>query len=151
MARMHSRAKGKSGSTRPSNPQKPAWVPIKAKEIEMLVVKLAKEGKRPSVIGTLLRDVYGVPSVSVLTKKRVHAILQEKQLLPEMPEDLMALMRRAVMIRKHMAENKKDMTAKRGLQLTESKIHRLAKYYKSEGRLAADWKYDPEKIKLTVQ
>ncbi len=150
MARMYSRRKGKSGSVRPSAPQKPAWVPIKAKEIEMLVVKLAKEGKRPSSIGTLLRDAYGVPSVRLTTKKRVHGILKEKSLLPEIPEDLMAMMRRSILIRKHMAENKKDMTAKRGLQLTESKIYRLAKYYKRVGRLPADWKYDPEKIKLTV-
>ncbi|MFH1010517.1 MAG: 30S ribosomal protein S15 [bacterium] len=151
MARMYSRRKGKSGSTRPSSPQKPGWAPIKGKEIEMLVVKLAKEGKKPSVIGTLLRDIYGIPSVKLITKKTIHDILKEKQVLPEIPEDLMALMRRSVLIRKHLAENKKDMTAKRGLQLTESKIGRLVRYYKTTKKLPQDWKYDPEKIKLVVQ
>jgi small subunit ribosomal protein S15 len=151
MARMYSRRKGKSGSTRPSVKQKPAWLPIKGKEIEMLVVKLAKEGRKPSAIGTQLRDVYGIPDVALATGKNVTEILKEKKLLPEVPEDLMALMRRSVFLRKHMAENKKDMTAKRGLQLTESKINRLAKYYKRTEQLPADWKYDPEKIKLAVQ
>ncbi len=37
------------------------------------------------------------------------------------------------------------------IRRTESNILRLSTYYKRVGRLPADWKYDPEKIKLTVQ
>jgi len=148
---MHSRAKGKSGSTKPAKPTTPSWISVKPKEIEMLAVKYAKEGKSPSKIGLYLRDEYGVPNVKVVTGKTVKQILQEKHLLPELPEDMMALMRRAVLIRKHLAENKKDMSAKRGLQLTESKVNRLAKYYKSTGVLPKEWKYDPERIKLYVE
>ena len=44
-----------------------------------------------------------------------------------------------------MEDNKQDQTAKRGLQLTESKINRSAKYYRKEKKLAVDWKYDPRK------
>ena len=51
---------------------------------------------------------------------------------------------------KHLEKNKKDMVAKRGIQLTSSKIHRLAKYYKRKGILPQDWKYDREKAKLIV-
>jgi small subunit ribosomal protein S15 len=32
-------------------------------------------------------------------------------------------------LRKHILSNKKDKTAKRGLQLLQSKTHRLDKYY----------------------
>ena len=151
MARMHSRKKGKSGSTRPAQATKPSWMGRKPKEVEMLVVKYAKEGKPSSRIGLHLRDEYGVPSVKLVTGKSISQILKEKKLRPELPEDMMALMRKAVLIRKHLAENKKDMPGKRGLQLTESKIFRLAKYYKRTGVLPDSWKYDPEKIKLQVE
>ncbi|MFZ8854922.1 MAG: 30S ribosomal protein S15, partial [Thermofilaceae archaeon] len=33
-------------------------------------------------------------------------------------------------------------------QLVESKIHRLVRYYKREGVLPPDWRYEPEKIVL---
>jgi small subunit ribosomal protein S15 len=151
MARMHSRAKGQHGSTRPAKLTKPSWLSLKPKEIEMLVVKYAKEGKGLSKIGLYLRDEYGVPSVKVVTGKSVKKILNEKKLLPEIPEDLMSLMRKSVLIRKHMAANKKDMTSKRGLQLTESKINRLAKHYKATKVIPAEWKYDPEQIRLYVE
>lgn len=150
MARMHSRKKGKSGSTKPMKLVKPTWVSLKPKEVEMLILKYAKEGKTPSQIGLYLRDEYGVPSVKALVGKSVKDILAEKNVLPEIPEDLMALMRKAVLVRKHLVENKKDMPAKRGLQLTESKVNRLVKYYKRTGVLPAEWKYDPERIKLYV-
>ncbi len=151
MSRMHSRKKGKSGSTKPAKLAKPTWATRKPKEVEMLVVKYAKEGKTASQIGLYLRDEYGVASVKLTTGKSIKKILEEKKLAPELPDDLMALMRKAVLIRKHMEENKKDMPGKRGLQLTESKIMRLAKYYKRTGALPADWKYDPERIKLYVE
>jgi len=62
----------------------------------------------------------------------------------------MALIRKAVSIRKHREDNHKDNTSKRGLQLTESKINRLSKYYKKTSVLSRDWKYDPSSIKLLV-
>jgi small subunit ribosomal protein S15 len=148
---MHSHARGKSGSTRPSSPTKPAWLAQTPKETELLVVKYAKEGKSPSQIGILLRDEYGIPSVKLVTDKSVSQILAEKELLTDIPEDIMALIRKVVFVKKHMDENKKDMTAKRGLRLAENKINRLAKHYKSTGRLAADWSYDPERIKLLIE
>src|SRR3989338_2145164 len=38
----------------------------------------------------------------------------------------------------------------RGLQLTESKIKRLVKYYKANGKLPQNWKYDREQAKLLI-
>jgi ribosomal protein S15P/S13E len=63
----------------------------------------------------------------------------------------MALITKVVRIKKHQDENGKDMTAIRGQRLAESKINRLVKHYKTTGRLAKDWSYDPDRIKLYVE
>lgn len=151
MARMHSRKKGVSSSTKPSRKVAPGWLKYKSKEVELLIVKYAKEGKNPSQIGIYLRDKYGIPNAKLVTKKSISQILKEKKLLKEIPEDLMALIRKAVLVRKHLGENHKDMPAKRGLQLTESKIKRLTKYFKQKGKLPLTWRYDPKRIKLVVE
>jgi small subunit ribosomal protein S15 len=151
MARMHSRKKGKSGSKKPIKKTKPTWLRYTPKEVEVLIVKLAKEGNTTSTIGVHLRDNYGIPSAQLVTKKSITQILQEKKLIGDVPEDLIALIKSVLALKKHLEENKQDKTAKRGLQLTESKVRRLVKYYKKNGKLAADWKYDPDKIKLMIE
>jgi small subunit ribosomal protein S15 len=145
MARMHSRDKGISGSKKPFKKTVPTWIRYKPREVELLIAKMSKEGKTPSEIGLVLRDTYGIPDVKTLTGKSIGKILTGKKLLHEVPEDLRALIRKSAMIRKHMEENRQDKTALRGLQLTESKINRLVKYYKNSGRLPVEWKYDPSK------
>jgi len=45
-------------------------------------------------------------------------------------------------VRKHMERNRKDMDSKFRLILIESRIHRLARYYKLAKKLAPNWKYD---------
>ena len=144
MARMHSRKKGKSGSKKPIKKAIPSWMGYKPKEVELLVVKLAKEGKSPSEIGLILRDNYGIPDVSIVCGKSITEVMRGNKLAPEIPDDLTALIRRTVLVRKHLEKNKKDQTAKRGLILTESKIKRLVKYYKANGKLPLEWKFDPE-------
>jgi len=151
MARMHSRRKGKAGSLKPENKTKPSWLRYSEKEIEMLVLKLSKEGLKPSQIGLRLRDSYGIPDVESLTGKRITEILKEKGIKSKVPEDLQALLKRTIAIRKHIESNKHDNTAKRGLQLTESKIRRLVKYYKRTKVLPADWTYTPENIRLYLE
>lgn len=150
MARMHSRKKGKSGSTKPSVKTVPTWVRYKPKEVELLVMKLAKEKHTASRIGIILRDLYGIPSVKALAKKTISQILAEKKMLPAIPDDLMALMKKSIMLKKHLEENKKDIVANRGYQLTDSKIKRLIKHYKKTRKLAEDWAYDPEKVRLLI-
>jgi small subunit ribosomal protein S15 len=147
---MYSGAKGIAGSTKPSKKVLSSWVRYAPKEAEMIISKLAKEKNAPSQIGTILRDVYGIPDVSLILKKSISDVLREKGLMNETPEDLSSLIKRSISIRKHLEANKNDQTAKRGLLLTESKIGRLAKYYKKNGVLPQTWKYDPEKIKLLV-
>ncbi|HLD42954.1 MAG TPA: 30S ribosomal protein S15 [Candidatus Nanoarchaeia archaeon] len=150
MARMYSRKRGKSGSKRPVKRTKPAWLGYKPKEIEIIIAKLAKEGKSASQIGLILRDTYGIPDVRPILKKKITGILQEKKILPEIPEDLFALMKRSNALRKHFEVNKKDMVAKRGLQLTDAKIKRLIKYYKKIRKLPVGWKIDAKRIQYTT-
>ena len=147
MAKMHSRGRGNAGSNKPLSPAKPTWIRYKPKEIELLIGKLAKEGKDSAQIGMILRDSYGIPSVKLLTGKKIQQLLAEKKLLPELPEDMLALIKRVIALRNHLEVNKHDKTALRGLQLTESKVKRLAKYYRQIGKIEANWKYDPRSIK----
>ena len=127
------------------NKEKYTWVRYKAEEIEAIVVKLSKDGKSTSEIGLILRDTYGVPDVKILTGKKVSKILIEKGIIKELPEDLLNLIKKAVLIRKHLESNSKDVPAKRGIMVTESKIKRLANYYKAQKRLDQDWRFDPKK------
>jgi len=127
------------------------WVKYKPAEIEEIIFKMAKKGLGSSEIGLILRDQYGIPSVRDFSKARIARIMKKHEAMPPMPEDMFNLMKRAVLLRNHMSKNRHDYTSKRGLELTESKIRRLAKYYKGRKLLAHDWKYDPEKARLLVK
>ncbi len=150
MARMYSRRKGKSGSTRPVDKKKKTWMKYDAKEAESLVLKLAKTGLTKSQIGLTLRDSYGVPDIKIITKKSISKILEKNKLEAELPEDLNSLIKKDIQLIKHFESNKQDMPAKRGIRLTESKINRLVKYYKKKGRLPKDWVFDKDKARLLV-
>jgi SSU ribosomal protein S15P len=110
------------------------------------VVELARRGFPPSQIGIILRDQYGIPLVKPITGKKLTRILEEHGVKQELPEDLLNLIRRALRIRKHLEEHPKDMASRRGLQLVESKIHRLIKYYKRVGKLPKDFVYNPQAL-----
>lgn len=144
------RRKGVSQSTRPARLTPPRWVRFEAGEIEELVAELARKGYGPSMIGIILRDQYGIPLVKPLTGKSVLEILRERGLAPPIPEDLMSLIKKAVNIRRHLSEHPKDTNSMKGLVEVESKIRRLARYYKREGLLPSDWSYDPERARLLV-
>lgn len=150
MARIHARRRGKSGSKRVYRDVPPEWVDLKAEEVEKLVLKLFNEGYEPSMIGMILRDTYGVPSVKQITGKKIVEILKENGVEIKLPEDIKSLIKRAINLRKHLERHKKDYHNKRGLQLIEAKIHRLASYYKEKGVLPEDWKYDPVKLEIEL-
>lgn len=63
-------------------------------------------------------------------------------LAPSIPEDLWHLVKRAVSVRKHLEVNRKDRDSKFRLILIESRIHRLARYYKSKQQIPPTFKYD---------
>jgi|YelNatPaOPRAMG01_1025707.scaffolds.fasta_scaffold111529_1 small subunit ribosomal protein S15 len=128
-----------------------SWVDYKPKGVEDLVLKMAKKGYSSAKIGLILRDQYGIPSVKAITKKTVTQIMKENNLYPELPEDMLNLLKKAVNLMNHLQKHRKDYHSKRGLQITESKIRNLAKYYKRKGILPKDWVYDPEKAKLIIK
>jgi len=116
--------------------REPGWSDVDAEDIESRVVELAEQGHDPSVIGLKLRDegVKGVPvpDVKLATGKKLTDILEAHDADSEFPEDLRNLMAQAVRLREHMAENGQDHQNKRSLQNTESKIRRLANYYRGD-------------------
>ena len=150
MARIYSHRKGKSGSKRPFRTSSPSWVNYSKEDINKLVVKLSKEGKSPAMIGTVLRDSYGVPSVKLITNNSIVEILEEGGIKAEVPRDLFDLLAKSVNLREHLIKNKQDKHSKRGLQQAEMKILRLVKYYKRTGKLAEAWKYSPANAKIII-
>lgn len=151
MARMHARKRGRSGSTRPLTTEVPEWIPLGPEEIEEQIVRLAKDGVSSSKIGMVLRDQYGVPSVKLVLGKSISDVMIENDLRPKLPDDLTSLMRKAVNLSNHISENHKDISNKRSLQLVESKIRRLTRYYKGTGVLPQDWKYSIKTAELQIQ
>jgi small subunit ribosomal protein S15 len=147
---MHTRRRGSSGSDRPAADDPPEWSDIDEDAIEDRVVELAEAGHSPSEIGLKLRDegVDGtpVPDVSLATGKKVTEILDEHDAEPDLPEDLRNLMERAVRLREHMLENPTDYQNKRALQNTQSKIRRLADYYRGD-ELDAEFTYSYDTAK----
>jgi len=114
-----------------------------------MVIKLAKEGNSTSRIGTILRDRHAIPLVKPITGKTITKILKEAQLAPSMPEDLGNLIGKAKSISVHYEKNKTDLNNKRSLQIIEAKIHKLSRYYKREGKLPSNWKYEPKIASIT--
>lgn len=138
---MPKKEKGRSHSTRPVGKRPPVWCKYTPDEVVALVVKLAREGNPPSRIGVILRDQYGIPLVKPIVGKGILKILGENGLAPRIPEDLENLLKKAARISAHLQKNRKDAHNKRALQIVESKIHRLAEYYKGRGALPPNWEY----------
>jgi small subunit ribosomal protein S15 len=150
MARMYARRRGQSGSVRPYRKEAPEWSNTDVAAIEKVIVDLSKEGVSTARIGLVLRDRYGVPDVKLATGKRIGQIVKEKGLEGPIPEDLKNLIVKALGLRKHLGENKKDVHNKRQMQLTESKIRRLVRYYVSSGKLPKGWVYKPETAEILL-
>ena len=149
MARMHARRKGRSGSSPQTRKENPKWS-LNSKDVEKLVLELSASGNSSSEIGIILRDLHGVPSVKLATGKSISKILSSNNNSSQLPEDLTNLMRKAVRLGEHLKLNKNDVHNKRSLNLTEAKILRLAKYYRSKNVLSDDWKYSLADAKLLV-
>merc|ERR1711935_142974 len=98
---------GISGSALPFRRKAPAWTTMSPTNITDLIVRNAKKGLTPSQIGVLMRDAYGIPQVRFLTGKKILRILNK---------------------------NRKDIDCKFRLVLSESRIHRLTRYYKRTGQ-----------------
>jgi small subunit ribosomal protein S15 len=141
---MPKQEKGKSHGTRPVGKRSPSWCKYQPEEVEALIIKLAKEGNSPSHIGAILRDNYAIPLVKPIIGKTITRTLKDADLAPAMPEDLGALLKKAESLGVHYEKNKRDLHNKRALQMIEAKIHKLSRYYKREGALPQNWKYEPK-------
>ncbi|WNY25621.1 30S ribosomal protein S15 [Methanolapillus millepedarum] len=150
MAKMHTKRKGQAGSKKPFRTEVPEWVNVSSEDAVKVILDLWKQGVSTSEIGMVLRDQYGVGDVKLLTGKKITQILKDNQVNPHIPEDLTNLIIKALGLRKHLSANKKDLHNKRSLQLTESKIRRLVKYYHSTKVLPMDWVYKPETAEVML-
>ena len=146
---MPKQERGKSHQTRPVSKRPPSWCKYQPEEVEALIVKLGKEGNSPSHIATILRDQYAIPLVRPIIGKRVMKVLKENELAPSLPEDLASLLKKAESLALHLEKNRTDQYNKRALQLIEAKIHKISKYYKHEGILPSNWKYEAKIASIT--
>jgi small subunit ribosomal protein S15 len=141
LVKRRAHAHGKSHSIRPISRKAPPWCRFEPEEVEALVIKLGKDMVPPSLIGTILRDQYGIPLVKQITGKSVTQILKENNLAPSVPSDLASLLAKAVRLARHLERHKADSKNKHALQLLEAKIHNLSRYYKRTGQIPKDWEY----------
>jgi small subunit ribosomal protein S15 len=123
---------------------------IKPNEVKKLVLKFAKQGKSASVVGMVLRDEYGIPDIKKLTGLSVTKILEEQKHKTPLPDDLRALIKKSLELKAHLEDNRHDMPAKRSLAKTEARVRSLVAYFKKQGKLDKDWKYEPDRIKLLI-
>lgn len=147
---MHTRRKGKSGSTKLIRSEAPSWSTMSSDEINKSILQMWKQGMSTSLIGMVLRDQYGVPDVKLITGKKITTILKENDQTQPIPEDLYNLLIKAIGLRKHVLNNHADKHNARALNNTESKIRRLVKYYQSNKVLPLEWKYKPETAEMLI-
>ena len=142
MGRMYIFGKGISKSARPYRRTPPSWLKLTGKDVSDKICKLAKKGLTPSKIGVILRDQHGVGQICHVTGSKVLRILRANGLAAAVPEDLYMLIKKAVSMRKHLERNRKDLDSKYRLITVESRIHRLARYYKQAGTIPPTWRYE---------
>merc|ERR1711920_576459 len=116
MGRMHSKGKGISKSALPYRRTPPSWFKQTPAEV--------------------------IEQVCHVTGSKILRILKKKGFAPEIPEDLYCLIKKAVSVRKHLDKFRQDKDAKFRLILIESRIHRLARYYKLVKALPPNFKYE---------
>lgn len=153
MARMHTGKHGKSKSRKPvvAQGEKPEGLKLSDKEIVALITDYAKQGTHQAQIGQLLKEKHNVPYVKQIFNKRLRPILEENGFKAEIPQDLMDLLRKAIILRRHLDKNHNDVHNRTRLNRVEAKIWRLSNYYKENGVMPADWKYDPVQVALIIK
>ncbi|XP_014667006.1 PREDICTED: 40S ribosomal protein S13-like isoform X2 [Priapulus caudatus] len=110
---------------------------------------LTQEVDRLLGLGVILRDSHGFAQVRWVTGNKILRVLKTKGLSHNIPDDLYHMIKRGVAARKHLERNRKDRDAKFRLIL-ESRIHRLARYYKRKRVLPPNWKYESDTASAMV-
>ena len=150
MGRMHASGRGKSGSNRPFVDAAPEWSNTDKSAVEETILELSRKGHTAAEIGLILRDQHAVPNVRLVLGERVGQVLARNEISPEIPEDLMNLMRKALRMLDHLNTNRKDLHNRRQLELVESRIRRLSRYLKGTGALDSQWTYKRDQLRLAV-
>lgn len=114
-------AKGKSTK------KKPDWMKIEDKDIEAVIVKLAKDGLTSEKIGLKLRDKYGIPTTKV-TGKKINQILKENNLYKDATQS--NLEKKQDLIAQHLEKNKQDKKARRAFTIIRARLTKYKKYKK---------------------
>ena len=130
---------------------RPEWVTTDTGEFTTQAIQLARGGLSAAQVGMTLRDSYGVPSIRAITGKRMTEVLTAGGIKAELPDDLQSLLKRVVHLQRHLAQHPKDLANRRGLSLMESRIRRLARYYRQRKVLPADWTYTAAGAVLQVE
>ena len=125
------------------------WVKLTPEQIGKLVVEMNKEGLNASQIGIKLRDEHAISSIKSVTGKNMKGFMEENGINQEIPEDLEALVKKALSIQNHLKSNKGDRKNVRSLELLEAKVHRLSKYYKKKNVIPKNWKYKSVIVQLS--
>lgn len=113
--------------------EKNTWMKKDNKEIEDLVISLAKQGLSSEKIGLVMRDTHGVPKVKIIGKK-ISSIIKEGNIKQGM-QDVDNLNKKAERLQKHLEKNKVDKGAKRSMHRTKDKLKKLVTYYNRRGIL----------------
>ncbi|KRH93583.1 40S ribosomal protein S13 [Pseudoloma neurophilia] len=140
MARMHSNNKGKAQSVVPYHSFYPSHVTKTKEEIIAKICTLGRKNIVPSMIGNILRDEDGIGRISDMTHTTMTNVLRIHNLQSKIPEDLNALVKKCTNMRAHLERFKNDNDQKYRLIQTESRMYRLARYYKKKGRIDDKWK-----------
>jgi small subunit ribosomal protein S15 len=150
MARMHTKKHGKAKSRKPVRDSLQA-PEIDVPKTEALIVEMASRGMQPALIGQKLKEEHGVLYIKHSMGRSLTQIVAEKVAKPQIPYDLMDLMKKAVSINSHLNSNKHDTDNRMRMKRLESKIWRLTKYYIREGKLPTGWRYDPKQAELLIK
>jgi small subunit ribosomal protein S15 len=119
-------------------------------EIYKTIETLSKKGEPKAIIGLRLKEQKAYTKKE--SGKRISQVQEELGLTNnKLPDDLIDLIKKAVKLLKHKESNKKDMTSKRGYQLTVAKINKLRNYYISKNKIPKDWRYSDKTAKLLVK
>lgn len=140
----------KEKKARKPKKQKNTMVNYEKSEVEKLIVKLAQSGKTKSEIGLAMRDQYGIPDVKAFGIS-VGKVMKKEHIDKEIPEDLLNLIKKTVIMHNHLERSKKDRKGVHTLQLIESRVRKLGRYYSKIGKLPKNWKYDINKAKLIIK
>ncbi len=97
---------------------------MNVKEVEKIIIDLAKQGNSSERIGLILRDQHGIPKVRTLGIK-IGSIMEKNGFNKN--NDKKNIIAKIENLRKHFATNKHDYTAQRKTVMYASRVKKMEK------------------------